>query len=287
MKFLHSFGSSLLPFKTVLLSESLVSTGVGMALSRVWITDLEALINPDAVSETRRRTIEDSEQSWPDQPLHETKTAYERMRTNIRALEKEGALTNQGLPFVGVSGFPNDEGTQNIVNPRELDPNGILQLLWWGAPHNNPSSGSTFRHGSTATGHQHKSNAFESMKWLCPQGTLIITFPDKYDVEFWHPRADGMDSERVLICGRMHSRQYIPMTSGNGRRFKIPEADLENTMIALQVAPRHMNCIVWEDTKIDFGATVRRILGTFELGDFAVALGVYDCSLEMELLAVD
>ena len=96
-----------------------------------------------------------------------------------------------------------------------------------------------------------------------------------------------MDSEKVLICGRMHSRQYIPMTSGNGRRFTIAKAGLENTMIALQVAPRHINCIVWEGSKIDFGATVRKILDTFEFADFAVALGVYDCSLEMELLTVD
>ena len=39
------------------------------------------------------------------------------------------------------------------------------------------------------------------------------------------------------------------------------------------------------DDSIDFSSTVHNILESFADDEFACALGVYDCSLEMELVA--
>ena len=112
-----------------------------MALNRLWLTDLEVLENPCELSLERRQEISEGEARWPHPPLDETDTAYERMKHNIALLIADGANTLDGLPFSGVSGFPVEDDTSNIevINPAQVVPKGNLKLLWWGAPHPNPS----------------------------------------------------------------------------------------------------------------------------------------------------
>ena len=215
--------------------------------------------------------------------------AYDRMLRNLALLRENGARTQNGFPFEKVSGYPKegDLGGGEVINPAELVPEGRLRLLWWGAPHPQPSSGRNYRHGGGAKGPTAKENAFEAMTYLCPEGTVAMTFPDKYSISLWQPRTWDENSEKTLICCRMRTRGYVPMTSSRGRRFTIPEANEGNTMIALQEAPIHLEFLTWTGQYLDFSATMRKILESFEEQDYAVALGVYDCSLEIELLLVD
>ena len=174
-----------------------------------------------------------------------------------------------------------------MINPEDLVEGGTLRLLWWGAPHPNPSTGSACRHGGRATGVLAKNHALEAITWLCPSGTVAMPFPDKYPVALWQPRTSNETSEKTLICGRMLTRHYVPMMSGNGRLYAISNADGNNTMIAMQVAPTHLKCITWVDQYLDFSTTMKKIMATFQEEGYAVALGVYDCPLEMELLLVE
>ena len=260
-----------------------------MSLNKLWITDLEVITDPRELEEEDRENIRMGEERWPYPPLHEEETAFQRMQKNIQVLRADGARTNGDVPIGGVSGFDvsAEPDQPDIINPAMLLPTGTLRLLWWGSPHPNPSSGGTLRHGTRITGVDCKNNAFEAMQWLCPQGTVAMTFPDRYPVELLQPRALNEDSEKTLFCGRMYSRNYIPMASGSGRRYTIGGADRSNTMLAMQVAPMHINCVSWVGSRLDFSTTMKRIMATFGETDFAVALGVYDCSLEIELLLID
>ena len=123
------------------------------------------------------------------------------------------------------------------------------------------------------------------MAWLCPQGVVAMTFPSKYDVEFYQPCADPTASNRLLICGKMRSKEYIPMASSDGLRYVIPNATKDDIMLAMLLPPTLLCCLAMDDDSIDFSATVHNILQSFTEDEFACALGVYDCSLEMELIA--
>ena len=106
-------------------------------------------------------------------------TSYARMLKNLSDLTSWGALTSVfGLPFDKVSGFqrkPTD--APDIRNPSDLYPGKELKLLLWGSPHGNPSSNDGSRHGPRTAGEVFKTQAFEAMAWLCPRGTVIMTFP--------------------------------------------------------------------------------------------------------------
>ena len=133
-------------------------------------------------------------------------------------------------------------------------------------------------HGSQANSQDAKTNAFASMSWLCPTGVVVMTFPDKYKVEFYST------SDRILIVGGMYSREYIPMMSGNDRRYTIIEAEIGTTVVAILTLAEHIEAITWNKGRIDFGATMREMLNRLGGDEYAVALGVYDCSLEIELV---
>ena len=260
-----------------------------MSLSKLWITDLEVIVDPRELEEEDREIIRRSEERWHYPPLHEEETAFQRMQDNVRLLRADGARTNGDAPIEGVSGFDVNEEPDHpdIINSAMLSPTGTLRLLWWGSPHPNPSSGGRLRHGTRITGVVCKNHAFEAMQWLCPHGTVAMTFPDRYPVELLQPRSLCEDSEKTLYCGRMYTRSYVPMTSGSGRRYTIGGADRSNTMLAMQVAPMHLDCVSRVGNRLDFSTTMKKIMATFEETDFAVALGVYDCSLEVELLLID
>ena len=202
------------------------------------------------------------------------------MLKNLFDLTSWGALTSEGrpherfgVPFDKVSGFqrkPTD--APDIRNPSDLYPGKELKLLLWGSPHGNPSSNDGSHHGPRTPEDIFQTQAFESMAWLCPRGTVIImTFPSKYRVEF-QPCSEAAAAKRILLCGPMYSRQYIPMSCSDihANRFDI--------MISLLVPPSLMQCVVIANGRIDLAST-------FDDREFGCALGVNDCSLEAELVA--
>ena len=247
-----------------------------MALAKLALTDFGLLRPPSA----------ETDASWCGQaPLDTSESAYVRMIKNVEILKRHGAMVDSnGLPWEKVSGFARADG-EDVLNPMDLFDGKRLRMLMWGSPHPNPSSNDGAWHGSNAVSSGYKTNAFESMAWLCPQGVVAMTFPEKYKVEFYQPCADPTSANRILICGRMHSRAYIPMASSDSLRYAIPGAAQDSTMLAMLVPPTFLGCLTMEDGKIDFGATVRNILQALAEDEFACALGVYDCSLEMELVA--
>ena len=122
------------------------------------------------------------------------------------------------------------------------------------------------------------------MAWLCPTGVVAMTFPCKYAVEFYQPRWDTAAAHRVLVVAPIKVNAYIPMASNDGLRFTVPDAGIEDTMVALLLPVRFMACLEWEDHRLVFGRSMRKVLDSLLETEFAVALGCYDCSLEVELL---
>ena len=146
------------------------------------------------------------------------------MEKNLAALSHLGAQTDGGLPFNKVSGFPKEDiDCLDLLNPVEIFPQKQLRLLMWGSPHPNPSCNNGVIHGSKAISVQYKTQAFESMAWLCPTGVVAMAFSDKYEVEFYQPCSDPTAANRVFVCCRMHSRGYVPMASSDGLRYTIPD----------------------------------------------------------------
>ena len=215
------------------------------------------------------------------------------MLKNLFDLTSWGALTSEGrpherfgLPFDKVSGFqrkPTD--APDIRNPSDLYPGKELKLLLWGSPHGNPSSNDGSHHGPRTPSEVFKTQAFEAMAWLCPRGTVIMTFPSKYIVEFYQPCSAAAAAKRILVCGPMYSREYVPMSSSNGLRYTVPNATREDIMISLLVPPSLMQCVVIANGRIDFASTVQGVLDTLDDREFGCAFGVNDCSLEAELVA--
>ena len=220
---------------------------------------------------------------------------YQHMVDNCRSLCEKGAVVDgDGLPFDNITGFPirlplgswevplHEADPELLKHPGDLLLHKELRLLVWGAPHCNPSSGSGLMHGSSAeTSAEWKTDAFESMAWLCPKGTVIMTFPPKYRVEFSQPAQFHPAHPRQLVVGRMFSRGYVPLD------FTIDDTSTKDVMIALLVPENKLWCLKYTQGKIDFGLTVLNILKAMSGGQFGCALGVHDASLEMELLRVD
>ena len=247
-----------------------------MALSKLVLTDFGVLCPPSGVPEAMWGT---------HPPVHTMETAYERMVKNLSSLTNLGALTDGGLPLNKVSGFPREDADGiDIRNPAEIFPQKKLRLLIWGSPHPNPSSNNGVIHGSKVVSAQYKTQAFESMAWLCPTGVVAMAFPAKYEVEFYQPCADPTAANRVLVCCRMHSCGYVPMASSDGLRYTIPDTSIDDIMIALLVPPSFLNCLAFEKERLDFGLTIRNVLKMLGEDEYGCALGVYDCSLEMELI---
>ena len=247
-----------------------------MALAKLALTDFGVL----------RQPMSALPESWGTQlPLDAEESAFARMMKNIEVLKLHGAMVDtNGLPWEKVSGFERLAG-EDVLNPAEIFKDKKLRLLMWGSPHSNPSSNDGALHGSKAgSNDDYKTNAFESMAWLCPEGVIAMTFSSKYKVEFYQPCADPTAHDRLLICGRMIAGGYLPMASSDGLRYGIPDASKDDTMLALLLPPRFVGCLVMGEGRINLKATLRNVLQALAEDEFACALGVYDCSLEMELL---
>ena len=72
--------------------------------------------------------------------------------------------------------------------------------------------------------------------------------------------------------------------SDDAYAYNVPGADESNTMLAMLLPATFVSCVVMQGNNIDFRATIRKILAAFTENEFACALGVNECSLEMELL---
>ena len=232
-------------------------------------------------------------ESWNGQEPLSKKSAYEQMCRNAELLASLGAqFDEKNQPFDGVSGFeiqPEDQDSlPGLRPPASLGENPQkLKLLVWGSPHPATLSDKKVR-GMRSAGAKCKTEAFESMAWQAPTGTIVMTFPMKFDVEFLQPKHNAFfpdrPADRLLLCGKMYSRLYVPMALNDGMRFHVPDTDRSSIMVAMLLAPEHVRCLSYRpDGSIDFGYTCFSILSSMKEREFGVALGVYDLSLEMEI----
>ena len=74
------------------------------------------------------------------------------------------------------------------------------------------------------------------------------------------------------------------MVSSDGLRYTIPDTTVDDTMIAILLPPSLMTCVAFERDRIDFGLTIRQFLRALGEDEYGCALGVYDCSLEREVV---
>ena len=129
-----------------------------------------------------------------------------------------------------------------------------------------------------------KSDAFDAMVKQC-DGFVAITFPDRYGIECFCPSQPEM---RNYVCGPAFSRQYVPLTSHPGAPYPVPGTTKDDICVAMMVPAKHLKHIKHHNEKIDIGRTFLEVIESFEKDKIAVALGVYDCSLEQEMvLAAD
>jgi hypothetical protein len=251
-----------------------------MALSKLFITDFDRL---------KERFVDKDEKCCDATPLSED-TAYERMLANGLVMTSHGANCDGVNPINMVSGFTSQDADlttfPDLKTPSELSPGGMkgLKFLMWGSPHPRASSDESKCHGCSSISAEYKTNAFESMAWLAPMGSVFMMFLSKFRVELYQPRHHPDATSRLLMCGKMFSRNYIPMASGNGMRFTIPDADIQEVMVAMLLIPEHIQHLTMVGENIDFGTTALKIIRSLAGVEFGVALGVYDLSLEMELV---
>lgn len=116
-----------------------------------------------------------------------------------------------------------------------------------------------------------------------------MCFPDKYDVDFRHPRSFVGILEpppnRQLIVAPAFCREYIPMSAGDDVRYAIPSAGIGRTMVAMLLPSEDRIRVVYrDDGAVDIGMTLLNFVHNLTDDEYAVALGCYDCSMELELL---
>ena len=172
-------------------------------LSQLYLTDFDRL---------KARSDVDRSEMWEGRsPLSADETAYERMVCNAKVLVDLGAQAEMGEPFNRVTGWEicdgDEERLSGLRSPASLqggDPN-KLQLLFWGSPHPNASANWSETYGPSPDS-QYKCEAFESMAWKC-SGTVMMTFPAKYNVEFLQPLHHFFDerpADRILPVSYTH-----------------------------------------------------------------------------------
>ena len=200
-----------------------------------------------------------------------------------RIVDKHGDY----VPFAKVSGMPSDD--PSIILPWQHPLVGSkekLGLLMWGSPHpcTSDNSAAWAWNGSAFHDHTPKTEAFETMMWMTT-GIVVMTFATAYRCEFYQPQWNLNSSERHLIIGRAHMKNYAPMRSCAIKVDKITEKD--DVIAALAVPFRHVSTVVWtKDGLIDFGKTLRAMLFAVKKEKLmGVALGTYAANLEVEVVS--
>ena len=211
--------------------------------------------------------------------LPERKIAYERMQKNLAALKHYGVITDGELPYTDVSAWDVVKHFQiNVRNPAAICPEKKLQLLVWGSPSPNSSDNGPRPRESEEKEHiAYETMAFESMAWLCPIGVVAMPFSAKSCPVFYQPCSDRAAANRILVCCRMYSRAYVPMSTSSA------DTSIHEIMIALLVPPRFLTCLAYQGERLDYGNTIRNVLDMLGDDEYGCALGVCDLALEMEL----
>lgn len=254
-----------------------------MALGNLYLTDFDRLVEVADEDLPKMRKVAEGRIG--------EESAFSVMVTRAKRMQELGCvMADDGLPINHVTGFPKrPSDPADVKEPKDILPtNTEIGLLCWGSPHFNASACSGAHHGSMKSGASYKTEAFESMAWMAPRGFVIMTFPDKYRVEFYQPQYDTNAEHRILMVARAHVRSYLPMTSSNGYRYPITDTDAERVMVAMLVPPRFLHCVSYirgtvGGGKVDFGMTCLRVLRSLTPSERGVALGCYDLSCEMEI----
>ena len=206
-------------------------------------------------------------------------------RENLMSLKTLGA---QG-PYYGISGLIDEHCEQYDKWMEAYN----IGLVFWGSPHwSEVKDRSRFRFRCTA---DFKTNAFGSMSWHSPSAFVLMTFPEKYGVEFYQPKYNEYYAsmrkdpriDRCLFVTEGAFRQYKPLASGS-QYYEICKQG-KRIMVAMLVPQRFMPCVHWRDEKIDVGRTLLSVLNRLSPhAEIAMELGGQSFSLSMEIiLAMD
>ena len=219
------------------------------------------------------------------------------MQENLKLLKALGAQTAEdentcAAPINSISAFsfwweppPGNFRTVEDLR-RELSVKGCtIGALIWGSPHRHPSSGAYLPQPfGNLNNHSYKTQSFRSMTLNC-DGFVATTFSKKYAVDFRFNASIQHATERILICGPAYSRQYTPMISDPNNTSTVTETTKDDIMIAMMVPIIHMEKVKYrKGGKIDIGFTFLEVIRSLPEREVALALGVYDCSLEKEMV---
>ena len=122
------------------------------------------------------------------------------------------------------------------------------------------------------------------MSWLSPQALVVMTFHQKYKVEFWNPGFNNgsynRDPSRQLICSRTFFRKYRPTASGTQHHYL---SEVDRVMVGLLVPSRFRHLVVYRDHKLDVGMTMLNTLEHLAESEYAMELGGQSFELGLEI----
>lgn len=209
-----------------------------------------------------------------DSDSEETQRLYRDKRRITKVLCDLGALG----PFFQISGF---QGRKFKTIDQLGHP---LALAFWGSPHwgvVNDGASTSFRDSA-----QFKTNAFESLSWMCPQAFIAMTFSEKYGAEFWSPKYNQTRQEdcrcsRELRIVEGFFREYAPIGSGTSFRRL---SETTKTMVAMLIPYRFRDAVTYRGEQCDLGVTMYRVLQRISQGpEYAVEVGGQTFELGYEL----
>ena len=193
------------------------------------------------------------------------------------------------LPHVRISGFPVRSYQKHLRNPQDLVPPGFtVAALIWGAPHfltadNDRASrhGPGRDHSHNAPNAKYKSQAFESMCWLCKE-LVVMTFPGSYrEIDFW-PRCPP-DDRAILIQPVSFHRHFSSVTG----RFCAVSSNVQER-VAMAVPPRMYPLLHQHNDRqtncLDFAGFMLSVHQLLDASEAMVELGCNCATLSMELV---
>ena len=216
------------------------------------------------------------------------------LQSSLTWLAANGARIGAYAPITGVSGFVAKGGNDKIVNPKQIIPAGAtLSCLIWGAPHGCPSDHrpSSAHAPKAATNEVFKTNAWESISWLC-NGLVIMTFPSRYKPEFW-PRGCGDGGHgsragdgRFLISMPVRFHRHRSQHTGVALPL-IGDNSNEIEMVVLCVPPGKCFDLVYKHTvggSLNFGEFALEFYESLSPHEHVVELGCSTATLSLEVV---
>ena len=216
------------------------------------------------------------------------------LQSSLTWLAAHGAQVGACAPITGVSGFVVKGGNDKISNPKQIIPEGeTLSCLIWGAPHGCPSDHrrSSAHAPRAATNHAFKTNAWESISWLC-DGLVIMTFPSRYMPDLW-PRGCGdgghgsrAGDRRFLISMPVRFRRHRSQVTGVACPLIGDNSD-EIEMVVMCVPPGKCFDLVHKHTvgcHLNFGEFVLEFYESLSSDEHVVELGCSTATLSLEVV---